>query len=383
MGAWDMKYMGSKRLMLQNGLGTLILEHGPKAERIVDLFCGSGAVAWFAAENTDRPVLAVDLQSYAVKLAEAVVGRTAPLAAEDLRRVWIEQVKELRARSKRWEQSQELEGKGAGVCGLVKKARKLCIERSAIGPVWSAYGGHYFSPSQALTIDYMVRYLPERASERAVCLAAVISAASRCAAAPGHTAQPFQPTDTAGEFLLDAWKRDPLEAATKALNEICAKHAQSQGAATVSDALTVAGTLNPGDLVIVDPPYSGVQYSRFYHVLETIARGKCGDPTGRGRYPPIDERPQSDFCNKTTSLTALDKLLGSLAKAGASVILTFPEGMCTNGLSGKLIVEQARALFKIEQRLVSGKFSTLGGNNSVRKSRKPSRELLLVMRPLS
>ena len=52
-----MKYMGSKRLMLQNGLGTLIKEETPKYERFVDLFAGASFVAWFVAQNTDASVI--------------------------------------------------------------------------------------------------------------------------------------------------------------------------------------------------------------------------------------------------------------------------------------------------------------------------------------
>ena len=44
-----MKYMGSKRTMLLNGLGTLLKAEMPKHDRVVDLFCGAGSVSWFAA----------------------------------------------------------------------------------------------------------------------------------------------------------------------------------------------------------------------------------------------------------------------------------------------------------------------------------------------
>ena len=84
---------------------------------------------------------------------------------------------------------------------LVGRARLLCQRRSRIGPIWNAYGGYYHSPVQALTFDYLLKYLPQREPERSVCLAAAISAASTCSASPGHTAQPFRPSETAGPFL--------------------------------------------------------------------------------------------------------------------------------------------------------------------------------------
>jgi hypothetical protein len=149
----------------------------------------------------------------------------------------------------------------------------------------------------------------------------------------------------------------------------------------VAEAIRAAATLQPTDLVIVDPPYSSVQYSRFYHVLETLARGYSISAEGVGRYPPHADRPQSDFSKKSRSQDALIELLQTLARVSAQVIFTFPEGKCSNGLSGATVVETARAWFDVEQETVNGQFSTLGGNNSRRDSRKDSAELILFMKP--
>jgi integrase len=46
-----MKYMGSKRAMLQNGLGTLLEQEIVGAKRFVDLFTGSSAVALHVAQK--------------------------------------------------------------------------------------------------------------------------------------------------------------------------------------------------------------------------------------------------------------------------------------------------------------------------------------------
>jgi len=61
--------------MLTNGLGEAIESEARHAKRVVDLFTGSGALAWFAAERTEAPVYALDLQEFAVILARAVIGR--------------------------------------------------------------------------------------------------------------------------------------------------------------------------------------------------------------------------------------------------------------------------------------------------------------------
>ena len=157
----------------------------------------------------------------------------------------------------------------------------------------------------------------------------------------------------------------------------------TRGKAEVGDAVEVAGRLGPGDLALVDPPYSAVQYSRFYHVLETIARRERVSVEGVGRYPPLDDRPSSAFSLITGSTNALASLLENLASAGARVLLTFPAGGSSNGLSGAHIVEVARRWFDVEVKTVLGRFSTLGGNNAVRASRTHATELILTMAPLA
>ena len=64
-----MKYMGSKRVMLQDGLGEILRTEAESAARVVDLFCGSGVVSWFVATTLAKPVLACDLQRFATTLA--------------------------------------------------------------------------------------------------------------------------------------------------------------------------------------------------------------------------------------------------------------------------------------------------------------------------
>src|SRR6266705_412282 len=152
-----MKYMGSKRWMLGNGLGTILTERARDADRFVDLFAGTGAVSWHVAERVDRPVLAVDLQTYSAVLAGAVIGRTSVLDANDLGERWIGSALELRQSMPLWGRA-SLAQKHSIDPQTVQLARNLCGQsRDAIT---SSYGGYYFSPSQAITIDALLRTLP-------------------------------------------------------------------------------------------------------------------------------------------------------------------------------------------------------------------------------
>ena len=374
--------MGSKRAMLQKGLGTVLAEHASGRQRFVDLFCGGASVAWFAAEMLGLPVLALDLQEYAVVLARSVVGRTEAIQPGDLAREWLDKVEDAKRSHRAAGKANELDSAGLNTATWRRRAQDLCdsVQEAAL-PVLTAYGGHYLSPTQALTIDMMLACLPEEEPTRSVCLTAVITAASKCVAAPGHTAQPFKATRTASRFLREAWLRDPVQYARRSLADTCPRHASVCGKAKRADAVESLEDLSEKDLVFIDPPYSGVHYSRFYHVLETIARGRCGPVTGVGRYPPVSERPASAFSRRGESQAALENLLKGLSSVGCTAIVTFPAGECSNGLSGDIVRAKCEEYFKVSSTLVNGKFSTLGGNNGHRAARHESSELILVLKP--
>jgi 16S rRNA G966 N2-methylase RsmD len=376
------KYMGSKRVMLQNGFGSAITVAAQEADRVVDLFAGSGVVAWYAAEKTDCPVLAVDLQAYSAVLAGAVIERTRGLNLPKLEKEWLEPARRDACRQPTWAMCREFEAPSTRAA--VERARAICRKWEG-GMIWGSYGGHYFSPRQAIQLDCALAGLPKREPDRSACRAALIAAAGYCAAAPGHTAQPFQPTDSAIPYIRDFWRRDPLTYANSWLEQIAPRFAKCKGSTEVADALFVVETLRDTDLVIIDPPYSDVQYSRFYHVLEAIARSDgvttASEVSGVGRYPPASERPRSDFSLKSQSKAAIEDLLDALADVGCRAIITFPATRCSNGLSGNQIARLARKQFKVQTKTVKGRFSTLGGNGSTRAARTSSAEMIISLTP--
>jgi len=374
--------MGSKRALLQNGLGYVIADEATNGKRIVDLFCGSATVSWFAALNLHKRVLACDLQKFATVLAGAVVARNRLLDDEVLAKTWLEDAKAARSRYVAWEDAARFDQWPIKDAIWHREAQEFCQNGVRDGGllIFRSYGGHYFSPTQALSLDSMLATLPRDSEERLVCLAATIVAASKCAAAPGHTAQPFKATASGSQYLQEAWSRDAFRLAARGLRRIAPQAAKQRGETVVGDANEIADRVGPTDLVFVDPPYSAVQYSRFYHVLETVARGSCGTVDGIGRYPPRDERPRSQYSRRAKSSGALTDLLRKLSERQCKVILTFPVGKCSNGMSGEWIEETASQYFDVSRRTVTSRFSTLGGNTYNRAARKVAEELILVLR---
>jgi adenine-specific DNA methylase len=369
--------MGSKRAMLQNGLGELLEKEVPKFTRFVDLFSGSGAVCNHVASRYNVPSLAFDLQAYSAILAGAIIHRKSLIYPDFITKNWVN-------RAISFYQKRSVPIILTISSASVLRAREWCANQIDL-PITRAYGGHYFSPEQAVWLDALRFKIPKDDQARTVAIAAIIHAASECAAAPGHTAQPFQFTETSKKYLSESWSKDPIQRTLSAFNRISAQHARRIGKAQVKDANIAAKILKEDDLVFIDPPYSAVQYSRFYHVFETVASGACGEVSGSGRYPSSDLRPKSAYSAITKSSDALNSLLETISERGATGILTFPAHECSNGLSGKVVKEIAREHFRIRVKQVKSKFSTMGGTGDGRPSsagratHHHAKELVLVL----
>ena len=158
-----MKYMGSKRAMLQNGLGKLLVAESEGKTRVVDLFCGGASVAWYAAQKLPIPVHAIDLQNYAVVMARSVIGRAQKVNHSVTWKAWKERAVEIRCEDHAWKYSLSLDTRPPNTATWRKRALQLVeeTERPAL-PIWTAYAGHYFSPSQSLTLDALLKSLPSK-----------------------------------------------------------------------------------------------------------------------------------------------------------------------------------------------------------------------------
>lgn len=353
--------MGSKTSLLPLGLGGVIDRELEGKSRFVDLFSGSGAVSYFVAERHAKAVLSVDTQEYSAALVRSVLERTtaAPLAPF----------------------SQWIETSTTGAAALVKKYKivpsgsetsaEVTAQReiaSAIGPevgfITRDYGGHYFSVEQSLAMDVLhenIQHLKPR--HRPIALAALIETASACAAAPGHTAQPFQPGKNLLPHIFAAWRRSPLAYAREYSSARAARFALARGRAEVGDAVERSSTLNSSDLIFCDPPYSEVQYSRFYHVLEGIAVGGWPSVSGAGRAPSTALRVSSEFSKRSRSTNAFRTLFESVAEVGASIILTFPVHEASNGQSAESLADLASPWFAARELKIPYVHSSLGGSN--------------------
>ncbi|MEQ7918949.1 DNA adenine methylase [Xanthomonas sp. WHRI 1810A] len=389
-----MKYMGHKGKLLKV-LGDVLLEESKNSSSIADPFCGSGAVSWFLAERTSKRVVSGDLQGFAACRAGAITHRTALLDHNKLLRSWLCKaetiVRDIVEKFPNAEESVEPRPSSTDeTIKYVLRSRVFCervlpplLETTGLKfPITKAYGGHYFSPMQAIWLDALRATLPTRRDSRIVALAALIETAGKCAASPGHTAQPFQPTATSSRHILDAWSRSVEKILREATTNIASRSAQVLGESKVADFLQTIEVLEAGDTVFADPPYSDVHYSRFYHVLETLYHGLEIEVTGRGRYPCISVRPSSRFSLRAGSKGAALDLIETCSRKRLSLVLTFPSSGASNGLSAQDFIDAGKQMYSsIQQHEVDSDFSTLGGNAVTRDARLNCRESIICFRP--
>ena len=86
------------------------------------------------------------------------------------------------------------------------------------------------------------------------------------------------------------------------------------------------GDLRGVGAVYADPPYTKDQYSRYYHVYETLYRYDFPDSHGAGRVR--SDRFSTGFCLKSGVVGAFEELFDAVASRGIPLILSYPtEGL--------------------------------------------------------
>ena len=185
----------------------------------------------------------------------------------------------------------------------------------------TAYWSHvYFGLRQSIRIDSIRHAIeaipssdPYRERKRAIYLAALLHAVSVSTSGTSHFAQPR--SIARDPELVAVVKRRKIdidqqfELALEAILREWSHHPRLDGNRVFcSDVQQLLAPGSPLDneevnLVYLDPPYTADNYSRFYHVLETLVAydypelESRGGSLTKGRYPKQEVRYRSDFCS--------------------------------------------------------------------------------------
>lgn len=203
--------------------------------------------------------------------------------------------------------------------------------------VTERYSNVYFGVAQSIEIDSLRHAievsLVSNSTERELCLIALLIACGTCASGP-HFAQPIKAkSEGTLRTLIErrarsvAWEFDlalsRLTARSRPKNDISA--ATSLDWRDALSAFSAAHRGTPAG-VYVDPPYSKLQYSRYYHVFNVLLAYDYPPVQGSGRYPPRSSRFSSRFeYQPRVAKRELEELIGRCAELGLTTMLSYSD----------------------------------------------------------
>jgi adenine-specific DNA-methyltransferase len=295
-----MRYIGNKTRLL--GFITRAIDRlGIPRGTAHDAFAGTSAVGRALKERGWR-VASSDLMtySYVFQRAYVVAQREPPIAALRAGDAGLRSA----LRSARFRS--EASTRGASSLGIVAEYLERWLDPQA-GFFTAQFAGErmYFTRDNAQRID-AIRMTLQRWHDTGLVaddayyllLAALIEGADRVA-------------NTAGVYaaFIKSWQPNAVRPIQ--LNPVTPTKGVPGSSAYRADAVEVARTLGPIDLLYVDPPYNTRQYPGYYHVPELIARGWSGAaPTLRGKTGLLPSDGQrSAWCSARRVRVALRELL--------------------------------------------------------------------------
>jgi hypothetical protein len=363
-------YLGNK-LRVLDVIERVIDTVAPSADPVCDLFCGSGVVAQRLGRH--RQVFAVDVQEYSrvvtsallcpVELPPDLVAATLDKARLHRQALGVGDFEEL-ANHERRAILIALENDADPLCDVLEHGSILAHTRQGSDtPPWLAdllsgaadslpsgpgsvltryYGGLYFSYEQAANLDAIataVRELPELYKDTA--LAALLSTASAIVSTVGSQfAQPVRPRGSDGRpksAMAASVARKRLGSVMDVYLKWLERYQRLPEAAHTHTIIrsdyrdAFAALPNNTGAIYADPPYTRDHYSRFYHLLETIALGdepevstvKVGRSIRLSRALYRAQRHQSPFCIKTEVADAFRALFEHAVHAGAPLVVSY------------------------------------------------------------
>lgn len=390
-------YLGSK-LRLAPAIAEALDDADNTGGTVLDLFAGSGTTALALASH--RRVVASDIQEYSRVLCSALLMQRpqsekvvstfaskiqagSPLV--DALRHAVEPLIEFEQMAL----EASARGEAEAICSVLDSGSILAAERglfpadspelrrrlrevsrrlsqaglshSSAATTVRYFGGAYFSYEQAVELDCMAALAAEGHPPGFVDLftAALLSTASDTVNTVGKQfAQPIRPRAKHGgikRHLLSKIERDrSLSVRTTYLDWLAryARHQVPNGGHVGSHVVMRADYREALErfagqysVVYADPPYTRDHYSRFYHVLETMARrdnpsiarnpGASDNELSRGLYR--DDRHQSPFCIKSQCAGAFRDLFRLASSHRANMVVSYSPFDAQSGARPRLM----------------------------------------------
>lgn len=387
-------YMGTKKYISPSVSKIVadIDDSGP----FLDLFSGMCSVA---SSIKDRPIWCNDIQLFANYVAKArFIEKSQPISYFEIENHLLTHFEHnFRKLEKRFKKNLKLErimlSSGAKLSDIevfnlgiphVQKDRHLEQERKRLAKKtrtspWRlfsiTYAGGYFGINQCLEID-SIRFAIESAYD--LCniskgqyfnlLVALATTLSRCATTTGHFAQYLKIKENNSRYFLSQRRRSIWLEWISIVNEHASQNVvnfNNKNKVFNEDANTLLQKLyknkTPPGIIYADPPYTSDQYSRYYHIYETLITYNYPTSSGRGRYP--QNRFCSKFSLKSQAVSEFEGLMNGARKLGSCFILNYPEYGIINDTKNTILRMLGDIFDKVELvQLIPHKHSTMGAS---------------------
>ena len=364
-----LNYLGSK-LRLLDFIEENVRKVTPDGAGVCDLFAGSGCVSYKLSQLF--PVTACDIQHYSTIICNALL-RPSTLTKETAK-FFISGIKNDKSllfdaiaplivleedaiKNKDLELLTDIVEHGSlKVFDLAKsKSNIFSIHERVTDKLKKAeftekdslitryYGGVYFSYRQAVQIDTImnaIRSYPDT-EDKNILLAALLSTTSDVACTVGkHFAQPIKARDSRGNIKTLVYNKaikdktiDVITLYEEWLNKYVAlQKGNHQNTLLQGDCMDCLMML-PDNVrtIYADPPYTRDHYSRFYHVLETIALDDLPEIStvkihgcthvSNGIYRK--DRHQSPFCIRSKAPKAFEEMFKAISASRKNLLLSY------------------------------------------------------------
>jgi len=364
-----LNYLGSK-LRLLDFIEENVRNVTPEDAGVCDLFAGSGCVSYKLSRLF--PVVACDIQHYSKVICDALLQPCT--LAKETPNAFMSEIKDINSKlhdafiplieleedaikNENLELLTDIVEHGSlEVYNLEKTESKIApvqnqvhekLKKTGLGGKKSLisryYGGVYFSYSQAVQIDVImdaIRHYPDTADKN-VFLAALLSTASDIACTVGkHFAQPIKARDSKGKIKKLVYNKaikdktiDVFVLFEEWLDKyVSLSKGKYKNTILQGDYMECLKTL-PDNVrtVYADPPYTRDHYSRFYHVLETMALDDVPEIStvkihgsthvSNGIYRK--DRHQSPFCIRSKAPKAFEEMFKAISVSGRNLLLSY------------------------------------------------------------
>ncbi len=284
------RYMGNKNKLLDFIIPEII-KHSKQDDIICELMAGTNCVSY--ALKDKRNIYTNDIQYYSYVISNALIKNN----------------------------KYTINSKSA--IADLKEKYDLNLKEHFFHFFEKNYSDTYFSANQCIEIDsirYAINSL-EIFEIKSLYLVALMNSMCVCQATSGHFAQYLPSNHPRLEKIKtkSIWK-EFLKKCDDFNSIIFSKYDNkcfNLGYEQIFD----LPEFDNVQLVYIDPPYTGEQYSRFYHVLETVCKYDNPDLEFKGLYRT--DRFTSPFSLRTKAFDEFDKLFSMLASRNKKTILSY------------------------------------------------------------